>query len=73
MGKYNKTDNDNDNDIPDSQVNITNANNKFYLTGVILTHQLKKLDARSRRLKIVGTMPDRVVDECINYVNTYLS
>lgn len=60
-------------DIPDSQVSITHANKKSYLTGVILTHQLKNLDARSRRLKIVGTMPDEVVDECINYVNTYLS
>lgn len=60
-------------DIPNSEVHINHEDNEFCLTGVILTHQLKNLDARSRRLKIVGIMPDRVVEECINYINTYLS
>ncbi len=60
-------------DIPDSKVHIKNSDREFYLTGVILTHQLKNLDARSRRLKIVGTMPSEIVDECLDYINTYLS
>lgn len=44
-----------------------------YLTGVIMTHQLKNLDARSRRLKIVGMMPREIVEDCLNYIHTYLS
>lgn len=34
---------------------------------------VKNLDARSRRLKIVGTMPGGIIEDCLNYVNTYLS
>lgn len=48
-------------DIPDTQVFIQKKTNQTYLTGVILTHQLKNLDARSRRLKIVGKIPDEVI------------
>lgn len=58
--------------IPESEVKITTPNQEFFLTGVILTHQLKNLDARSRRLKIVGKMTASVTEKCIDYVNTYL-
>lgn len=44
-------------DIPVEEVTIQGKDQEFYLTGVILTHQFKNLDARSRRLKIVGRMP----------------
>lgn len=60
-------------DISDSEIVIQGKNEPFYLSGVILTHQLKNLDARSRRLKIVGNMPDEIIEDCLNYVNTYLS
>lgn len=60
-------------DIPDSEVMIQIKEGQVYLSGVIMTHQLKNLDARSRRLKIVGTLPDNIVDDCLNYVSTYLS
>jgi len=60
-------------DIPDSEVMIQKKDGQTYLSGVIMTHQLKNLDARSRRLKIVGTMPNEIVEDCMNYVSTYLS
>lgn len=60
-------------DITESKIVIQKKDEEFYLSGVILTHQLKNLDARSRRLKIVGTVPDEIVNECLDYVNTYLS
>lgn len=60
-------------DIPDDEIIIQGKNSEAYLSGVILTHQLKNLDARTRRLKIVGTMPDEIIEDCLNYVNTYLS
>lgn len=60
-------------DIPDSEVTIQRKDGESYLSGVILTHQLKNLDARSRRLKIVGSLPDEIIKDCINYVSTYLS
>lgn len=60
-------------DIPESEVMIKRKEGQAYLTGVILTHQLKNLDARSRRLKIVGTLPGKIVESCINYISTYLS
>lgn len=60
-------------DIPENKVTIQGKDQEFYLTGVILTHQLKNLDARSRRLKTVGYMPDEVIEDCLNRVNTYLS
>lgn len=59
--------------IPDSKVMIQRKEDQAYLTGVIMTHQLKNLDARSRRLKIVGTMPSEIIEDCLNYINTYLS
>lgn len=60
-------------DIPESEIMIQKKDGQGYLSGVILTHQLKNLDARSRRLKIVGTMPENIVQECLDYVDTYLS
>lgn len=60
-------------DIPDSKVMIQREEEQTYLTGVIMTHQLKNLDARSRRLKIVGTLPGEIVEDCLNYIHTYLS
>lgn len=60
-------------DIPDSEIVIQRKEGKSYLSGVILTHQLKNLDARSRRLKIVGKMPNSIVEDCLDYINTYLS
>src|SRR5690625_4635604 len=60
-------------DIPDSEVMNQKKDGPTYLSGVIMTHQLKNLDARSRRLKIVGTMPNEIVEDCMNYVSTYLS
>src|SRR5690625_855302 len=60
-------------DIPESEIKIQKKDGQAYLSGVILTHQLKNLDARSRRLKIVGTMPDDIVQECLDYIDTYLS
>lgn len=60
-------------DIPESEIVIQKKDEEFYLSGVILTHQLKNLDARSRRLKIVGIMPDEIVSDCLDYVSTYLS
>lgn len=60
-------------DIPENEITIQGKDQEFYLTGVILTHQLKNLDARSRRLKVVGHMPDEVIEDCINYISTYLS
>lgn len=60
-------------DIPENEVTIQGKDQEFYLTGVILTHQLKNLDARSRRLKVAGHMPDEVIEDCLNRVNTYLS
>lgn len=59
--------------IPEDEVTIQGKDKDFYLTGVILTHQLKNLDARSRRLKVVGHVPDGVVEDCIDRVSTYLT
>lgn len=60
-------------DIPNSEVIIQKKEGQAYLSGVIMTHQLKNLDARSRRLKIIGTLSSKTVEDCINYVSTYLS
>lgn len=60
-------------DIPENKVKIKRSDVEFFLTGVILTHQLKNLDARSRRLKVVGKMTDDVTSTCLHYVNSYLS
>ena len=60
-------------DIPENQIMIQGKNESFYLEGVILTHQLKNLDARVRQLKVVGNMPSEIVEYCMDYVNTYLS
>lgn len=59
--------------IPEAKVAIEGKNKTFYLSGVILTHQLKNLDARSRRLKVVGHMPDEIIEDCIDRISTYLS
>lgn len=59
-------------DIPEDGITIQ-KNEPFYLMGVILTHQFKNLDARSRRLKVAGTMPDEIIEYCMGYVSTYLS
>lgn len=59
--------------IPEAEITIQGKDKPFFLTGVILTHQLKNLDARSRRLKVVGTMPGNIVEDCIDRVSTYLS
>src|SRR5699024_12014646 len=50
-------------DVPDSKVMIQRKEEQAYLTGVILTHQLKNLEARSRRLRIVGTMPSEIIED----------
>lgn len=60
-------------DIPENEIIIQGKDQEFYLTGVILTHQLKNLDARSRQLKVVGHVPDEVIEDCLIRVNTYLS
>jgi len=60
-------------DIPESKVLIQKKEQQVYLTGVILTHQLKNLDARSRRLKIVGKLPNEITKDCLNYIGTYLA
>lgn len=60
-------------EIPESMVTIQKKDGEDYLTGVILTHQLKNLDARSRRLMIVGKMQEEIVDMCLDYIHTYLS
>ncbi|MFD1064752.1 type II toxin-antitoxin system PemK/MazF family toxin [Oceanobacillus locisalsi] len=60
-------------EIPESMVSIQKKDGEEYLTGVILTHQLKNLDARSKRLMIVGKMQEDIMDTCLDYVNTYLS
>ena len=60
-------------DIPESKVLIQKKEQQVYLTGVILTHQLKNLDARSRRLKIVGKLPNDITKDCLNYIHTYLA
>lgn len=60
-------------DIPEFKVMIQKKEQQVYLTGVILTHQLKNLDARSRRLKIVGKLPNDITKDCLNYVHTYLA
>src|SRR5699024_5680392 len=36
--------------IPENQIMIQGKNESFYLEGVILTHQLKNLDARARQI-----------------------
>lgn len=61
-------------DVPESVVNITTKEEgvEKYLTGVVLTHQLKNLDLRSRRLKIVGKMDEETIRECLDYVLTFL-
>lgn len=60
-------------DIPDATIIINKKDGQAYLSGVILTHQLKNLDAQTRRLKVVGTMPNEIVESCLDYINTYLS
>src|SRR5699024_9893825 len=60
-------------DIHDSEITIEKEDGQGYLSWVILTHKLKNLDVRSRRLKIVGEMPEYIVQECLDYVETYLS
>lgn len=60
-------------EIPSVEVLIQGKKEPFYLSGVILTHQLKNLDARSRRLKVVGQMPEEIIEQCLDYVNTYLT
>jgi mRNA interferase MazF len=41
-------------------------------TGVILSDQVKSLDWRSRGLKIRGQAPGELVQECLDYIHTYL-
>lgn len=60
-------------DIPKETVTISSKESQSYLTGVILTHQLKNLDAQARRLKVVGAMPTNIVEDCLSYIQTYLS
>ena len=60
-------------DIPESEVIIQKDDEQVYLSGVILTHQLQNLDARSSRLKIVGTIPEIIIQQCLDYINTYLT
>jgi mRNA interferase MazF len=40
--------------------------------GVILTDQIKNLDWQARKLIIKGQAPDRVVEECLNKIHTFL-
>ena len=40
--------------------------------GVILTDQIKNLDWHARNLMIKGRAPDRVVEECLNKIHTFL-
>lgn len=59
--------------IPDNTIVIDKKEGQGYLSGVILTHQLKNLDARARRLKIVGKLPEDITEDCLDYVHTYLT
>ena len=59
--------------IPDNTIVIEKREGQDYLSGVILTHQLKNLDARARRLKIVGKLPKDITEACLDYVYTYLT
>jgi len=59
--------------IPKSKIKFEKDKRYFYLTGVILTYQLKNLDPNAYQLKIVGTMPDEIMDDFLNYFITNLS
>ena len=48
-------------DITGEDVKIDKNGVEVSLTGVLLTHQLKNLDGKARRLKIIGTMPEHIV------------
>ncbi|MFD1363142.1 type II toxin-antitoxin system PemK/MazF family toxin [Lentibacillus salinarum] len=41
--------------------------------GVILTDQVKSVDKTARNLKIVGKAPKETVQECLDYIATFLS
>lgn len=40
--------------------------------GVILTDQIKNLDWRARRIDVVGTAPNEVINECLDKIHTFL-
>lgn len=42
------------------------------VSGVILTDQLRSLDWRSRKLKIVDKAPAETVEECMDLISTFL-
>jgi len=44
-----------------------------YLSGVILTNQLKNSDTQSQRLKTVGKLSENIAEDWLNYVHTYLT
>ncbi|GGN55693.1 type II toxin-antitoxin system PemK/MazF family toxin [Oceanobacillus indicireducens] len=43
------------------------------INGVILTDQLRSLDWRLRNLKIVDKVPEVVVVECLEKINTFIN
>lgn len=43
------------------------------ISGVILTNQLRSLDWKSRKLKIVDKAPDIIVHRCLRIINTFLN
>ncbi|WNF38917.1 type II toxin-antitoxin system PemK/MazF family toxin [Bacillaceae bacterium IKA-2] len=44
----------------------------YKVEGVILTDQVKSLDWRSRRLKIVDQAPPQTVSNCFTLIHTFL-
>ena len=43
------------------------------IEGVILTDQVKSLDWKAREFNIKGNAPDKVVNECLELIHTFLS
>jgi mRNA interferase MazF len=41
--------------------------------GVVLVDQVRSLDWRARRFKKVGQAPEEIVQDCLDYISTFLS
>lgn len=46
--------------------------NNPWVTGVVLTDQIKSLDWNSRSIRILGQAPSSLTQDCLDYVRTFL-
>ncbi|WP_407272650.1 type II toxin-antitoxin system PemK/MazF family toxin [Radiobacillus sp. PE A8.2] len=55
-----------------SAAGVTVANGSP-VTGVILVDQLKSMDWRARRIRVLGRAPDEIIDDCLAKIATFLT